>query len=71
MRDLAVAAVVARVVDPASKLASSRALGPETVSTSLATLLRLGSVTGNEMLDMLTGCWRASPGSSGAWPAGT
>ena len=53
MRDLAVAAVVARVVDPASKLATARALDPETASTSLGTLLGLGPVTGNEMLDML------------------
>ena len=53
MRDLAVAAIVARVVDPASKLATARALDPETASTSLGTLLGLGPVTGNEMLDML------------------
>ena len=53
MRDLAVAAVVARVVDPASKLATARALDPETASTSLGSLLGLGPVTGNEMLDML------------------
>ena len=52
-RDLAVAAVVARIIDPASKLATARALDPETASTSLGTLLKLGPVTGNEMLDML------------------
>ncbi len=53
MRDLAVAAVVARVVEPASKLATARALDPETASTSLGAVLGLGPVTGNEMLDML------------------
>ena len=53
MRDLAVAAIVARVVDPASKLATARALDPETASTSLGAVLGLGPVTGNEMLDML------------------
>ncbi len=53
MRDLAVAAVVARIIDPASRLATARALDPETASTSLGTLLGLGPVTGNEMLDML------------------
>ena len=53
MRDLAVAAVVARIVDPASKLATARALDPETASTSLGAVLGLGPVTGNEMLDML------------------
>ena len=53
MRDLAVAAIVARIVDPASKLATARALSPETASTSLGAALGLGPVTGNEMLDML------------------
>ena len=53
MRQLAVAAIVARVVDPASKLATARALSPETASSSLGLLLDLGAVTGNEMLDML------------------
>ena len=52
-RDLALAAVAARIVDPASKLATARALDPETASTSLGSLLKLGPVTGNEMLDML------------------
>ena len=53
MRDLALAAVVSRIIDPASKLATARALDPETASTSLGELLGLGPVTGNEMLDML------------------
>ncbi len=53
MRDLAVAAVVARIIEPASKLATARALDPETASTSLGAVLGLGPVTGNEMLDML------------------
>ena len=52
-RDLAVAAVVARIIDPASKLATARALDPETASTSLGAVLKLGPVTGNEMLAML------------------
>ena len=52
-RDLAVAAVVARIIDPTSKLATARALDPETASTSLGAVLKLGPVTGNEMLDML------------------
>ncbi len=53
MRDLAVAAVVARIIDPVSKLATARELNPETVSTSLGVVLGLEAVTGNEMLDML------------------
>ena len=53
MRDLAVAAVVARILDPASRLATARALSPETASTSLGTVPGLGEVAGNEMLAML------------------
>ncbi len=52
-RDLALAAVVARVLSPDSKLATARRLSPETATSSLGALLGLGPVTGNEMLDML------------------
>ena len=53
MRDLALAAVIARLLDPGSKLACARALSPQTASSSLGAVLGLGPVTGNEMLDML------------------
>ena len=52
-RDLALAAVAARILNPASKLATARALDPETASTSLGALLGLGPVGGNEMLTIL------------------
>ena len=52
MRDLAVAALTARVAEPAPELATARALSPETTSSSLGKLPGLGHVTGNEMLDM-------------------
>ena len=52
-RDLALAAIAARIINPASKLATSRALDPETCSTSLGTQLKLGPVSGDEMLSML------------------
>ena len=52
MRDLAVAAVAARILDPAPEPATARALSPETASTGLGTALGLGPVTGNGMLDM-------------------
>ena len=52
-RDLALAAIVARVLDPASKLATARNLSPQTATTSLGPLLDLGPVHGNEMLAML------------------
>ena len=52
-RDLALAAVIARLIHPASKLATARALSPETADSSLGALLGLGGVSGNELLDML------------------
>ena len=52
-RQLALAAVVARVLNPDSKLATARRLSPQTATSSLGPLLSLGPVTGNEMLAML------------------
>ena len=52
-RDLALGALIARVLAPDSKLATARRLSPETADTSLGPLLGLGPVTGNEMLNML------------------
>ena len=53
MRELALATIIARVVQPESKLATARALSPDTAASSLGTLLSLGPVHGNELLDML------------------
>ena len=53
MRDLALAAIIARVIAPASKLATARRLSPETTSNSLASLLQPGPVSSNQLLDML------------------
>ena len=52
-RDLALAAVVARVLAPDSKLATARRLSPDTADSSLGGLLGLGPVSGNELLAML------------------
>ena len=52
-RDLALAALVARVLAPDSKLATARRLSPATADSSLGALLGLGPVSGNEMLAML------------------
>ena len=52
-RQLALAAIVARVLAPDSKLATARRLSPQTATSSLGALLGLGPVTGNEMLGML------------------
>ena len=53
MRQLALAAVAARILSPDSKLATARQLSPGTASSSLGSLLSLGPVSGNEMLEML------------------
>ena len=47
------AALIARLIHPASKLATARGLSPDTADSSLGVLLDLGPVSGNEMLDML------------------
>ena len=52
-RDLTLAALIARLIHPASKLATARGLSPDTADCSLGVLLDLGPVSGNEMLDML------------------
>lgn len=52
-RDLALAAVVGRILSPASKLATARQLSPDTAASSLGPVLDLGAVSGNEMLHML------------------
>ena len=52
-RDLALAAIVVRVLAPDSKLATARQLTPETAAATLGAVLGLGEVTGNEMLAML------------------
>ena len=60
-RDLALAAVVARVLSPDSKLATARRLSPETATSSLGALLGLGPVAGNEVLDMLDWLLKRQP----------
>lgn len=58
VRDLVVAMVVARVIDPRSKLATAQGLDPETPDTSLGEVLGLGKVSAEEFygaLDWLAG----------------
>ncbi len=52
-RDLALAAILSRVLQPLSKLATARSLSPSTATHSLGPLLGLGPVHGNEVLGML------------------
>ena len=52
-RELAVALVVARVLDPASKLATARAKAPETAASSLGQMLELGAVDEDDLYQAL------------------
>ena len=48
-RDLVLAMLISRILDPVSKLATARALSPATASTSLGEALGLGDVDDNEL----------------------
>ena len=65
-RRLALAAVVARVLSPDSKLATARRLSPETATSSLWALR-----PATRCSPCSTGCSSASGGSNGSWPGAT
>src|SRR5271165_253694 len=48
-RDLALAMLIGRILDPVSKLAAARALAPATASSSLGEVLGLGAVDDDEL----------------------
>src|SRR6185312_13647834 len=52
-RDLVLALLVSRILDPASKLATARALSPGTATSSLGEMLRLGGVDEDELYTTL------------------
>src|SRR6476469_9450906 len=52
-RDLALALVVSRILDPTSKLAAARALSPATAASSLGDVLALGGVDEDELYTAL------------------
>jgi Transposase DDE domain len=52
-RDLVLALIIARLIEPAAKLATARALDEATASTALGPTLGLGAVTANEIYDAL------------------
>ena len=52
-RDLVLAMIAARIIDPGSKLAAARALAPETATSSLSTILGLGKVDEDELYTAL------------------
>src|SRR3954454_12482759 len=52
-RDLALALIVSRILDPTSKLAAARALSPATAASSLGDVLALGGVDEDELYTAL------------------
>src|SRR5580658_1593131 len=52
-RDLVLAMIAARIIDPGSKLATARALSPATATSSLGTTLDLGGVDEDELYTAL------------------
>ena len=52
-RDLVLAMIATRIIDPGSKLAAARALAPETAASSLGTILNLGKVDEDELYTAL------------------
>jgi hypothetical protein len=60
-RDLALALIVARLLEPAAKLATARMLDPATASHSLGEVLGLGKVTAKELYAALDWLGREQP----------
>jgi Transposase DDE domain len=60
-RDLALALIVARLLEPAAKLATARMLDPATASHSLGEMLGLGRVTAKEVYATLDWLGREQP----------
>ena len=60
-RDLALALIVARLIEPAAKLATARMLDPATASHSLGEMLGLGKLTAKEVYAALDWLGREQP----------
>src|SRR3954451_21657198 len=64
-RDLVIAMVAARLTEPTSKLATAKALSPETAASSLGAIMGLGAVDEDELYNALD--WLAAgQGAGGA-----
>src|SRR5712691_11132896 len=59
-RDLILALVVSRILDPGSKLAAARALSPDTATSSLGEQLGLGGVDEDELYGAHSTGWRSA-----------
>jgi hypothetical protein len=65
-RDLVVAMIASRILDPASKLATARALHPDTLSSSLSAYLGLEAVSEDELYRAMDWLLERQPGIEGA-----
>ena len=70
-RDLVLAMIVARVLEPASKLATSRALHPDTLSSTLGEILQLDSVTEDELYQAMDWLLPQQARIEDTWPNAT
>jgi transposase len=61
-RDLVLAMLVSRILDPVSKLATARALSPDTAASSLGEALGLGAVDDDELYAALDWLLERQPG---------
>ena len=52
-RDLAIAMIATRILEPRSKLATARGLDPETATSSLVDILELGSATADDLYEAM------------------
>ena len=68
---LCIAMIVARLIDPASKLATARGLNDETATCSLGQALKLGAVDEQELCEENRGAssrrWRGGTCATGCW----
>ena len=69
-RHLAMTMIVSRIMAPASKLATAKALDPTTVASSLGVELDLGEVDETDSMRRLIGCMSVRERSSPRSPSG-
>ena len=70
-RDLVLAMIVSRILEPASKLATSRSLHPDTLTSTLGELLHLDAITEDELYQAMDWLLPRRPASNRLWPNAT
>ena len=69
-RDLVLAMIVGRILDPASKLAAARALSPQRPRRAWEQCSVSAKSMRTSFTQRSTGCWSARPRSRQHWPSG-